>query len=87
MASSTHFLFEVICCFWLNLGGMTALVQFLAEPIGVKCLGGQQGIKVKAVDHRLDADHVKALVGQEHEANKTPQSVDQGNDLGGQASS
>ena len=46
---------------------------------------GDEGIEVNVVDQRLDAHHVVALAREQHEADQTPQCVDQGDDLGGQS--
>ena len=68
-----------------NDGACATLVQLLSQPAGIECLVGDEGIEVNVVDQRLDAHHVVALAREQHEADQTPQCVDQGDDLGGQS--
>ena len=61
-----------------------ALVQFRSQPVGIEGLVAQQGIEVKVLDEWSNPDHVVALTGQEHEAYEIAQSIDKGDNLGGQ---
>ena len=66
-------------------GGGTARIEFCEQPIGIKCLVGQESIKGHAIDERFDALHVVSLTRQENEVGQVSERVDQSNDLGGQS--
>jgi len=62
-----------------------ATIEFGPEPIGVEGFVTEQGVEGDAFDQRRHADRVVALARQQHKAHQIAESIDQGNDLGGQA--
>jgi hypothetical protein len=66
-------------------GEGAAAVEFRPEPIDIERLVPKQGVKGKVADQRRDAERVMALAGQEHDAHKVAQRIDQRDDLGRQS--
>jgi hypothetical protein len=66
-------------------GECPALVEFVAKPVVVESLVADQRADHDTVEQRRDADAVMALPRQEDEARKVAQCIDQGDDLGRQA--
>src|SRR4028119_1215639 len=60
-------------------------VKLRPEPVGVEGFVAEQGAEGDTLDQRLHADAVVALAGQQKEAHQGAESVDEGEDLGGQA--
>src|SRR5918998_3812174 len=65
-------------------GGTTG-VELRPEPVGVEGFVAEQGAEGDALDQRRHADAVVAPAGQQKEAHQIAESVDEGDDLGGQA--
>ena len=66
-------------------GDSAAIFERCAQGVVVERLVGEQSAKVDVGDQRLDADAVMTLAGQEDEAGKIAQRVDERDDLGRQA--
>src|SRR5215203_4945206 len=65
--------------------GGAAGVKLRPEPVGVEGFVAEQRAEGEALDQRRHADSVVALAGQQGEAHQIAERVDQGEDLGGQA--
>jgi hypothetical protein len=63
-----------------NLGA--ARVHFRDDPVRVKSLVRQQGVKANAIDQRCDANRIVPIAGQQPEADKIAKGVGQGEDFG-----
>lgn len=62
-----------------------AVVEFLAQPVMVEALVGDEGANLDPVEQRFGADAVVALARQQQETGQVAKRIDQGDDLGGQA--
>src|ERR687889_2322612 len=88
VAPAVHVAVEVDGALAVGLGwdhrGGTTIVEVRPEPVGVEGLVAEQGAEGDALDQRPHADAVVALAGQQDEAHRVAEGVDQGDDLGGQ---
>ncbi len=70
--------------FGRNDGLGIAIVQFLAQCIGIEGFVGKHGTKIQAVDQVWHASDFTTLAGQQFEPHQIAQSIRQGQNLGGQ---
>ena len=63
-----------------NLG--PTRIHLFNDPIGIKGLVRQQAAKFNALDQRRNADRIKAMAGQKHEANQIAEGVGQSQNFG-----
>src|ERR671917_778494 len=64
--------------------GGAAIVKPCSEPVRVERFVAEQSAEGDALDQRLHADAVVALAGQQDEAHRIAEGVDEGDDLGRQ---
>src|SRR4051794_6108378 len=60
----------------------SAMISLLSKALAVEGLVGDQGTELDTLDQRRHSGRVKALSGQQHEADEIAQGVGQGQDLG-----
>ncbi len=65
-------------------GEGAAIVEFGPDPVDIEGLVRQEGLEVDVHDEGLDTDTILALAGQQDEARKIAERVNQGHDLGRQ---
>ena len=89
MAPAVHVAVEADGGLAVGLGrdhrGGAAVVKLRSEPIGVEGFVAEQSAEDDALNQRLHADAVVALAGQQDEAHQSAEGIDEGDDLGGQA--
>src|SRR3712207_3146914 len=89
MAPAVHVAVEADGSLAVGLGqdhrGGAAVVQLRSEPVGVEGFVAEQSAEDNTLDQRLHADGVVALAGQQNEAHQIAERIDQGDDLGRQA--
>ena len=70
---------------WWDDCARTPRVQFCKQPIGIKRLVRQKGVKGDVLDQRCHAFQVVSLAGQQNKVEQVAQGIDQGHDLRGQS--
>ena len=70
---------------WWDHCARTPRVQFCKQPIGIKRLVRQKGVKGDVLDQRGNAFQVVSLAGQQNKVEQVAQGIDQGHDLCGQS--
>src|SRR3954466_7927722 len=89
VAPAVHVAVEVEAAFAAGFGRDhrcgAAGIEVRPDPVRVERLVAEQGVEIQTLDQRRHADGVVSLAGQQHEAQQIAERVDQGDDLGGQA--
>ena len=70
---------------WWDDCARTPRVQLCKQPIGIKRLVRQKGVKGNVLDQRGNAFQVVSLAGQQNKVEQGAQGIDQGHDLRGQS--
>src|SRR3954469_1670841 len=89
VAPAVHVAVEVEAAFAAGFGRDhrrgAAGIEVRPDPVHIERLVAEQGVEIQTLDQRRHADGAVSLAGQQHEAHQIAERVDQGDDLGGQA--